>query len=501
MARLLLRGGRLEEALPLVAHRLAQALGLPSVALELRAVDGDERRVAFPLREHTRQIGTLLVPGRACRRRSCTASSAASSRSSRRCWRRRSSATSCSATSSRRRALRRTDVLKTALLRAVSHDLRSPLTAILAAADALGSPGDHRRRARASSSTTSAREATRLVAPHRQPARPLAAGGRTRPSRGASGARSRRCSRPPPRTSGCPTGTFRLSIDPRPPAGPRRRRPARARVREPAGERQPPLRRPPGLGPRPRGRPADHRPRRRPRPGHPVRAARPDLRAVLPLRHRAHGPPRLGPRAGHRARLRRGQRRDGVGRVAPRAGHDVRRRAAARRARARRRSRPREPARPRRRRRAADPARAARRAARGGLRRAAGRRRRRRRSTPPRCRPPDAAIVDLVLPDGDGIEVTPRAARVDARRRSSCSAPSARRTRRSARCEAGADDYVTKPFGPRELVARLEAVLRRARRRRTSRSCGPRASSSTSPRTRSASAGRSCASPRRSSTC
>src|SRR5262249_60475734 len=38
-------------------------------------------------------------------------------------------------------ALRRSDAMKTALLRAVSHDLRSPLTAILASADALASPG------------------------------------------------------------------------------------------------------------------------------------------------------------------------------------------------------------------------------------------------------------------------------------------------------------------------------------------------------------------------
>ena len=37
-------------------------------------------------------------------------------------------------------ALRRADTIKTALLRAVSHDLRSPLTAIAAAGDAIGSP-------------------------------------------------------------------------------------------------------------------------------------------------------------------------------------------------------------------------------------------------------------------------------------------------------------------------------------------------------------------------
>ena len=57
MARLLLRGTSLDEALPAVSQRLAHALELPSAAIELRAVDGDERRVALPL-----DVGTLLVP-------------------------------------------------------------------------------------------------------------------------------------------------------------------------------------------------------------------------------------------------------------------------------------------------------------------------------------------------------------------------------------------------------------------------------------------------------
>ena len=51
MARLLLRGDELSESLPAAAQRLAPALDLPSAAIELAPVEGDERRVAFPLRE------------------------------------------------------------------------------------------------------------------------------------------------------------------------------------------------------------------------------------------------------------------------------------------------------------------------------------------------------------------------------------------------------------------------------------------------------------------
>ncbi len=62
MARLLLGGRRLSEDLPTASARLSQGLGLPSAAIELEAVEGDERRVAFPLREGPRRLGTLLVP-------------------------------------------------------------------------------------------------------------------------------------------------------------------------------------------------------------------------------------------------------------------------------------------------------------------------------------------------------------------------------------------------------------------------------------------------------
>jgi two-component system KDP operon response regulator KdpE len=76
-------------------------------------------------------------------------------------------------------------------------------------------------------------------------------------------------------------------------------------------------------------------------------------------------------------------------------------------------------------------------------------------------RPPQAAIVDLVLPDGDGVEVARRLRAWSAMPIIVLSAVGEEDEKVRA-LEAGADDYVTKPFGPRELVARLQAALRRA---------------------------------------
>jgi two-component system, OmpR family, KDP operon response regulator KdpE len=75
--------------------------------------------------------------------------------------------------------------------------------------------------------------------------------------------------------------------------------------------------------------------------------------------------------------------------------------------------------------------------------------------------PPDAAIVDLVLPDGDGVEVT-RSLREWTQAPIVVLSAIGEEDEKVRALEAGADDYVTKPFGPRELVARLQAALRRA---------------------------------------
>jgi two-component system KDP operon response regulator KdpE len=75
--------------------------------------------------------------------------------------------------------------------------------------------------------------------------------------------------------------------------------------------------------------------------------------------------------------------------------------------------------------------------------------------------PPDAVVLDLVLPDGQGVEIVE-----DVRRWSRLpivvlSAVGDEREKVRA-LDAGADDYITKPFGTDELLARLRAVLRRS---------------------------------------
>jgi len=75
--------------------------------------------------------------------------------------------------------------------------------------------------------------------------------------------------------------------------------------------------------------------------------------------------------------------------------------------------------------------------------------------------PPSLVILDLMLPDLDGIEVCRRI-------RKSSDLPILMLTARDEDVdkiiglEVGADDYLTKPFNPRELVARVKSILRRA---------------------------------------
>ena len=75
--------------------------------------------------------------------------------------------------------------------------------------------------------------------------------------------------------------------------------------------------------------------------------------------------------------------------------------------------------------------------------------------------PPDAAIIDLVLPDGDGVEVC-RSIREWSEMPILVLSAVGDESEKVRALDAGADDYVTKPFGPEELVARLRAALRRA---------------------------------------
>jgi two-component system OmpR family response regulator len=77
---------------------------------------------------------------------------------------------------------------------------------------------------------------------------------------------------------------------------------------------------------------------------------------------------------------------------------------------------------------------------------------------------PDIMLLDVTLSDGNGLDVL-RAARADGR-----STPAIMLTARGEEIdrvlglELGADDYITKPFSPREVVARVRAVMRRSQK-------------------------------------
>jgi two-component system sensor histidine kinase KdpD len=136
LAQLLLGATRLQDALPLAADRLAQAVGARAAAIELgerRAPDG---RFALPLHDGPRAVATLLLSDelgdadRAWVRARVVPSLesilvAALHRAE------------LQAEVVETDALRRSDEMKTAVLRSVSHDLRTPVTAILSAAGTL----------------------------------------------------------------------------------------------------------------------------------------------------------------------------------------------------------------------------------------------------------------------------------------------------------------------------------------------------------------------------
>ncbi len=135
---LLVRAGT-TDALHEGGRRVADALGVASAAIELGSADGDARRRAFPLvGPGGQRVATLLVP-----------SSVPPGAVERLEGRIAPTLGALIAVALERdhiqgeavetAALRRSDDLKTALLRAVSHDLRTPLTAIVAAGHALRS--------------------------------------------------------------------------------------------------------------------------------------------------------------------------------------------------------------------------------------------------------------------------------------------------------------------------------------------------------------------------
>ncbi len=139
LARVLLGGPSLDPALPVAAERIATALGLPSASLARGEVGDQAGHISLALTRDGSRLGTLVVPAGIAPENLARLEqrlvpgleallAAAIDRDA------------LLRTTVETEALRRSDEIKTALLRTVSHDLRTPITAIRAAAEALASP-------------------------------------------------------------------------------------------------------------------------------------------------------------------------------------------------------------------------------------------------------------------------------------------------------------------------------------------------------------------------
>jgi two-component system sensor histidine kinase KdpD len=138
MAQTLLGATDLGEALAVTAQRLAGAIRVSSAAIELGDTVADPRRIPFALEAGGERVGTLVLPAslpesertRVQQRIVPPLASILAAALHRAELQREVVETA---------ALRRSDEMKTAVLRSVSHDLRTPITAILTAAGALSS--------------------------------------------------------------------------------------------------------------------------------------------------------------------------------------------------------------------------------------------------------------------------------------------------------------------------------------------------------------------------
>ncbi len=139
-AQLLLERAGVEDALASIGRRLAAAFELPWALVALGETSGDSRREALALSAGEARVGTLVVPaglqGSVVSRLSERVVPALAALLQVALERERLVAEAVQTES-----LRRSDAVKTAVLRAVSHDLRSPVTAMITAGAAVRAPG------------------------------------------------------------------------------------------------------------------------------------------------------------------------------------------------------------------------------------------------------------------------------------------------------------------------------------------------------------------------